>query len=212
MKEQRRYIKTIVNGEPRYIVEARKNCFHKWKRQWFSFMDGRSDATELTIEELGCVCNWYCPESKEVDNDIKAYLNEQERIRYENPYHITKYRSENSRIIDTLCMAKDIEDLSDGYHTFKQLYDFRREYNAALVNSGVWPAHKSHRHNDGELCFGGGWFIVMMETPFGQISNHYEDEYWDEFHCEEKEVADKWDGHTDEDVLERLKKCNEKVR
>ena len=99
-------------------------------------------------------------------------------------------------------------ELSDGYHTFDQLYDFRREYNAALVNSGVWPAHKSHRHHDGELCFGGGWFIVMMETPFGQISNHYECKYWDEFHCEEKYVADEWDGHTDEDVLERLKKCN----
>lgn len=68
------------------------------------------------------------------------------------------------------------------------MYDFRREYNAALVNTGVWKAHKSHRHHDGELCFGGGWFIVMIDTPFGQISNHYENEYWDEFHCEEKKL------------------------
>lgn len=60
----------------------------------------------------------------------------------------------------------------------------------------------------GELCFGGGWFIVMIETPFGQISNHYENKYWDEFHCEEKEFADKWDGHTEKDVIERLMKCN----
>ena len=97
---------------------------------------------------------------------------------------------------------------SDGYHTFNELYDFRREYNAALVNTGVWKAHKSHRHHTGELCFGGGWFIVMIETPFGQISNHYEDKYWDEFHCEEKEIADEWDGHTEKDVLERLMKCN----
>ena len=36
------------------------------------------------------------------------------------------------------------------------------------------------------------------------IVNHYEDKYWDEFHCEEKEVADKWDGHTEKDVLNRL--------
>lgn len=100
-------------------------------------------------------------------------------------------------------------EASDGYHTFNELYDFRREYNAALVNTGVWKAHKSHRHHDGELCFGGGWFIVMIETPFGQISNHYEDKYWDEFHCEEKETADEWDGHTEKDVLERLAKCNE---
>ena len=45
--------------------------------------------------------------------------------------------------------AEEIENLSDGYHTFDELYNFRREYNAALVNSGIWKAHKSHRHHDG---------------------------------------------------------------
>ena len=57
---------------------------------------------------------------------------------------------------EIISSAETIEELSDGYHTFKELYDFRREYNAALVNSGIWKAHKSHRHHDGELCFGGG--------------------------------------------------------
>ena len=113
--------------------------------------------------------------------------------------------TEQKAIDDELCKSGEA---SDGYHTFNELYDFRREYNAALVNSGVWKAHKSHRHHSGELCFGGGWFIVMIETPFGQISNHYENKYWDEFHCEEKEFADEWDGHTEKDVIERLMKCN----
>ena len=112
---------------------------------------------------------------------------------------------EQKAIDDELCKSGEA---SDGYHTFNELYDFRREYNAALVNSGVWKAHKSYRHHDGELCFGGGWFIVMIETPFGQISNHYENKYWDEFHCEEKEFADEWDGHTEKDVIARLMKCN----
>ena len=112
---------------------------------------------------------------------------------------------EQKAIDDELCKSGEA---SDGYHTFNELYDFRREYNAALVNSGVWKAHKSYRHHSGELCFGGGWFIVMIETPFGQISNHYENKYWNEFHCEEKEFADEWDGHTEKDVIERLKKCN----
>ena len=49
---------------------------------------------------------------------------------------------------------------------------------------------------------------LSVKTPFGQISNHYENEYWDEFHCEEREVADKWDGHNESDVLDRLQKCN----
>ena len=41
----------------------------------------------------------------------------------------------NNNIISS---AKTIDELSDGYHTFKELYDFRREYNAALVNTGIW--------------------------------------------------------------------------
>lgn len=115
---------------------------------------------------------------------------------------------EQKAIDDELCRSGEA---SDGYHTFNELYDFRREYNAALVNSGIWKAHKSHRHHSGELCFGGGWFIVMIETPFGQISNHYENKYWDEFHCEEKEFADEWDGHTEKDVIARLMMCNLKI-
>lgn len=100
--------------------------------------------------------------------------------------------------------------VSDGYHTFDELYDFRREYNAALVNTHVYPSHKSLRHSDGELCFGGGWFIVIIDLPTGQISNHYETKYWDEFDCEERERADKWDGHSEKDVLNRLAKLNTK--
>ena len=65
-------------------------------------------------------------------------------------------------------------EISDGYHTFNELYDFRREYNAALVNTGVYYSIKSKLHSDGELCFGGDWFIVQMFLPTGQISNHYE--------------------------------------
>lgn len=68
--------------------------------------------------------------------------------------------------------------------------------------------HKSRCHSDGQLCFGGGWFIVMADLPTGQISNHYEDRYWNLFNIPEKERADKWDGHSDIDVQNRLFKFN----
>lgn len=101
------------------------------------------------------------------------------------------------------------ELLSDGYHTFAELYEFRKLYNAALFNEWsrmkVWQVHKSKKHFDGEDCFGGGWFIVMATLPGGQISNHYELKDWDLFKCEERPFADKWDGHTSADVLRRLK-------
>lgn len=109
------------------------------------------------------------------------------------------------------------ENTSDGYHTFKELYQYRMLYNAAFFNmanftesSGLtagWNAHKSLRHSDGELCFGGGWFIVIAYLPLvGQISNHYEIKDWDNFDIPEKEKADEWDGHTPAEAAERLTK------
>lgn len=116
--------------------------------------------------------------------------------------------------------------LSDGYHTFEELYEFRKIYNAALFNEWgkqyqhessnptegpvssdrLFDVHKSKRHHDGELCFGGGWFIVVAILPAGQISNHYKIEDWDLFDIPEYTNAKHpFDGHTSHDVINRLK-------
>lgn len=103
--------------------------------------------------------------------------------------------------------VNEIGKVSDGYHTFDELYEYRLLYNASMFNNDktLSNVHKSHRHSDNEECFGGGWFIVMAYTSKGeQISNHYENKYWDLFKCEERECADKWDGHTPSDVIIRL--------
>ncbi len=34
----------------------------------------------------------------------------------------------------TLPKGIKVEDCSDGYHTFKELYEFRKQYNATLFN------------------------------------------------------------------------------
>lgn len=100
------------------------------------------------------------------------------------------------------------ENTSDGYHTFKELYEFRKLYNAALFNEWYsqdkYNVHKSWKHHDGEECFGGGWFIVVATLPTGQISNHYEEKDWDLFRVVAKDRADEWDGHTSQDVAKRL--------
>lgn len=99
----------------------------------------------------------------------------------------------------------DKGDISDGYHTFNELYYYRMLYNAAFFN--LLPkhlVHKSRRHHDGEECFGGGWFIVMAQLPTGQISNHYELKDWDLFQVPEQEKADEWDGHTPKEAAERI--------
>lgn len=104
---------------------------------------------------------------------------------------------------------EDKGEISDGYHTFNELYEFRKMYNAAAFNAWskdeLYDVHKSKCHSDGTLCFGGGWFIVMAILPGGQVSNHYRLEDWDLFQCpEELFVKHHYDGHTAQDVLNRL--------
>jgi len=105
---------------------------------------------------------------------------------------------------------------SDGYHTFDELYDFRMVYNAALFNEwgrqGKYDVHKSERHNDGELCFGGGWFIVSAMLPTGLISNHYPVSKLEQFADVPTvyKASFVYDGHTSKDVLDRLKGLNSK--
>lgn len=107
-------------------------------------------------------------------------------------------------------------ETSDGYHTFNELYEFRRLYNALLFNEwakqGKYDIHKSERHSDGQECFGGNWFIVVAQLPTGQISNHYEIEYWNLFQCEIRERGAEWDGHTPKDVLIRLSAIQEIIK
>ncbi len=104
--------------------------------------------------------------------------------------------------------------ISDGYHTFDELYEFRMLYNAAFFNNMAYLSDelgagsrpvKSKKHSDGEACFGGGWFIVLVDLPTGQISNHYEMKDWHLFQIDEVEKAPKWDGHTPKDVAKRLR-------
>jgi hypothetical protein len=104
---------------------------------------------------------------------------------------------------------EDKGEISDGYHTFNELYAFRKMYNAAAFNAwakeGLYDVHKSKCHSDGLPCFGGGWFIVMAVLPGGQVSNHYQLEDWDLFQCpEEPFVKHHYDGHSAQDVLNRL--------
>ena len=113
----------------------------------------------------------------------------------------------------TLEKLEDIEDkgnISDGYHTFNELYEYRLLYNASMFNElakqGLYDVHKSKLHSDGTIPFGDDdWFIVQAELPTGQISNHYEMKDWDLFQVPIKEKANQYDGHTPQDVAKRLR-------
>jgi len=113
--------------------------------------------------------------------------------------------AENERLRELLASG----EASDGYHTHRELYEYRMLYNAHAARgwlaAGI-PVVRSWRHSDGELCFGGGWFIVSADLPTGQVSNHYMAACWDLFsEIPEVDLPPEYDGHTPSDVAERLR-------
>lgn len=105
-------------------------------------------------------------------------------------------------------------DLSDGYHTFNQLYFQRCILFASLVRLNKDKSWKSFKHSDGKYCFNsnGEWFIVGIDTPIGSYTYHYEKKYWGLFECQELECGKEWDGHTEEDVTRLLSLPNEQEK
>ena len=108
------------------------------------------------------------------------------------------------KAICEVAKVKDIGEVSDGFHTFNGLYEQRMILFAALVKAYKDKSWKSYRHEDGEYCFGGGWFIVGIDTPEGSYTYHYESKYWDMFDCVDLPRAKHWDGHTEADAETRL--------
>lgn len=98
-------------------------------------------------------------------------------------------------------------EASDGYHTHRELYEYRMLYNAHAARgwlaAGI-PVVKSWRHSDGKACFGGGWFVVVATLPTGQVSNHYKDRFWDLFDVPEVDLPPEYDGHTPAEAAARL--------
>ena len=121
----------------------------------------------------------------------------------EDKVSVAKVSWENNEEFAKTMGLDDIGELSDGYHTFNDLYHQRAVLFAALVKAHKEKAWKSWKHEDGKECFGGGWFIVGIDTPQGSYTYHYKEKYWGIFDCIALSRAKHWDGHTDKDV-ERL--------
>ena len=103
------------------------------------------------------------------------------------------------------------EGISDGYHTFGELYDHRFALFAALCRSiaeddsyPVSMVWKSRAHSDGSKFE--GWFIMGLVTePGKQITYHLPDKLWDRCGFATNLIkAPEWDGHTPADVVDRL--------
>jgi hypothetical protein len=107
-----------------------------------------------------------------------------------------------NQTLRTLPGGKD--KISDGFHTFGELYDHRRALTAALAVSMPSWRSKAHHPEDGPM-FEGGYFIVGIDLPTGTITYHYKLSHWDDFTgVEEREHAPKWDGAGPPATVDRL--------
>lgn len=112
-------------------------------------------------------------------------------------------------------------EVSDGYHTFEELYDHKITLYIALCKAIkglsdlsfemgdnkdiVIPVWRSELHSDGSRY--NGWFILGMKDLKGQqITYHLPIKEWENTNFAETfEKAPEWDGHTSQDVLNRIK-------
>lgn len=94
--------------------------------------------------------------------------------------------------------TEDKGEISDGYHTFNELYEHR-----VLL----WINLVQLQHPD--ICYlvenhYEGWFLLGVETPVGQLSYHCPNKHLDLVENIPRRQPE-FDGHTSEDVIERLK-------
>ena len=104
-----------------------------------------------------------------------------------------------------------VGEISDGYHTFDELYFHRMTLFSIICNTYKDISWKSWKHHDGTMY--DDYFIVGVETDEGQFTYHYHKDYWDKFNVKELPFAPEWDGHTADDIvrLYSILKFNKKI-
>lgn len=109
----------------------------------------------------------------------------------------------NNSILKLPC---EVGEVSDGHHTFNELYEHRCILFLALMKCAPNLSWYSLYHDDGTTW--DGWFIVGIDLPNGSVTYHLPKKY---FISAAKTGAkplyrsSKWDGHTSNEVLKRLK-------
>lgn len=108
-------------------------------------------------------------------------------------------------IMANLVIPCATSEVSDGYHTFGELYNHRCLLFVALMRAHPDISWRSRLHEDGSSQ--DGWWIGGMRLPTGDISYHLPDSLWgllDTVGVQTLQRGVKWDGHTSADVLQRL--------
>ena len=101
------------------------------------------------------------------------------------------------------------KEISDGHHTFGELYRHRILLFCTICNLFPDISWKSRKHYDEEndpMFFDS--FIAGINTPDGIATYHIKLQYWDLFDIPELERAPKYDSYSSEDVIDRILTLN----
>lgn len=94
-------------------------------------------------------------------------------------------------------------EVSDGFHTFDELYRHRSLLFIALMHSHRRLSWRAENHSDGTEYE--GFFLAGMNLPTGTITYHMKDRYWDLLDGVETYIdAPEWDGHDSVEVIKRI--------
>lgn len=104
----------------------------------------------------------------------------------------------NGKTVHIVEGTKNVGEVSDGYHTFNELYHHRMMLFAVICNTYKQVAWKSWKHHDGTMY--DDYFIVGVNTPEGQYTYHYHKDHWDKFKVQELDYAPDYDGHKPKDI------------
>ena len=99
----------------------------------------------------------------------------------------------------------EVGKVSDGYHTFDELYDHRCHLFIALMKCKPELSWRADKNDDGTKW--DGWFTAGMNLITGTVTYHLPQWMWsmlDNQDVETLDVGPTWDGHTSSDVVKRL--------
>lgn len=99
-------------------------------------------------------------------------------------------------------IAGDVGEVSDGYHTFKELYDHRCALFCSLMVA--YPGLSWKAKMPEEVAESANWFLAGMHLPSGDISYHLPMKMWSFLQVKKLERSPPWDGYTSKDVVRRL--------
>ena len=97
-----------------------------------------------------------------------------------------------------------VKKISDGHHTFEELYHQRAVLFCTVCNLYPDISWKSKKHYDDNDPMYNGDFIAGIYTPLGQAAFHLKDKYWDMLHVSELDKAPRYDGYNSDEALLRI--------